>query len=105
MGLFMYAWEFAHTGIPTFYNFLYQPTPYSLTAIVDEILLLGVGFWVQSLTVLYLSTYFEFILRISFYFRITAKEMRQLRTGSNVDEDEEQRKLKSLIKDLNLVYW
>lgn len=105
IGLSTYAWQFTHTGLPPFNSFLYQPRPYSLTAFVDEILLLGGGFWVQSLTVPYLTTYFEFILRISFYFQVTAKEMRQLRTGCDIVEDEEQRKLESLIKDLTLLYW
>lgn len=97
--------EFALTGLPSFNSFFYQPLPYSLVALVDEISIVFVCVWALSLNTLYLSMYFEFILRISFYFRVTAEEMRQLRKGDNFDEDEELRKLKSLIKDLNLLYW
>lgn len=105
MSFLIFGWQFAKSGLPNFNSFLYQPTPYSVMAFVDEILFLVIAIWISSLCTFYYTMYIEFILRISFYFRVTAGEMRQLRRGENFEEDKEMEKLKFLIKDLNLVYW
>lgn len=105
MAFIMFAWEFVKSGLPQFNRFLYQPEPYSVIAYVDEILFLCSGFWMMSLCTFCTSMYMEFILRISFYLRVTGEEMRQLRKGVDFDEEKEQLKLKSLIKDLNLLHW
>lgn len=106
----LFAWEFAYSGLPQYNSFLHQPKPFSVVAFVDEILFLITGFWMMSSVTFFLCMYFEFVLRISFYFRVTAEEMRQLRRRVRVDsngegENEELQKLKLLVKDLNLLYW
>lgn len=105
MTVVLYAWQFAHSGLPHFNSFFYQPTPFSLMAFVDEILFWIPALWVISLITLYLSMYIEFILRISFYFRVMAEDMRKLRSGVDIDEGMELQKLKTLIKDLNFYHW
>lgn len=101
----LFAWEFANSWVPKFNSFLFQPEPYSIMAFVDETLFLMTGFWMMSLPNSYSSMYIDFILRISFHFHVTAEEMRQLRRGLDFDEENEHHKLKSLIKDSNLLYW
>lgn len=103
--LFMFGWEFTITGLPQFNSFFYQPEPYSVIACLEEVLLLLPCTWLLSVVTSYLCMYIDFILRISFYFRVTAEEMRQLRNGVGVDETNELQKLKSLIGDLNLFNW
>lgn len=105
MTVVLFAWEFANTGLPQFNSFLYQPTPYSVVAFVDEILFLIPALWMESFITLYFSMYIEFILRISFHFRVLAEDMRNLRRGVESAEDKELQKLKALIKDLNFYYW
>lgn len=105
MACLMFGLEFAYTGLPQFNSFLYQPTPYSVMAFVDVIAFLCPCCWTMTLCTLYLTMYIEFNLKISFYFRVTAEEMRQLRRAVNFNEEEELNKLKSLIKDLNLFHW
>lgn len=105
MNFVLFAWEFAHSGTPKFNSFLHLPKPYSVVAYVDELSFLFTGFWMMSFCTFYLLMYIEFILRISFHFRVSAEEMRQLRSGNEINEKGELQKLKSLIKDLNLLYW
>lgn len=105
MAYVMFAVAFIKTGKPTFNTVLYQPAPGSVMEIVEQIQFLVRGVWMMSLTTCYFSLYIEFILRISFNFRVLAEEMRQLRRGVDFNEEEKLQKLKSLIKDLNLLYW
>lgn len=105
MAYVIFIWDFAKSGLPRFNNLLYQPHPYSVMACLDEMSFWIVGVWVTHLANFYPCMYIDFILRISFHFRVTANEIRQLRSGVKVDEDVELEKLKSLIKDLSLLYW
>lgn len=101
----LFAWEFAKSGIPKFNSFLHIPEAYSVMAYVDQMSFLCTGFWMMSLCTFYLLMYIEFILRISFHFRVLAQDMRQLRSAVDANEEEQLHKLKVLIKDLNVLYW
>lgn len=105
MTFVVFAWEFARSGLPQFNSFLYQPTPYSVMSYVDATTFLCSGVWMMTLYSFYLSMKIELILRISFHFRILAEDMRQLRRGVNFEEEVELQKLKSFLKELNLLHW
>lgn len=101
----LFTWEFVKSGVPNFNSFFYQPTPYSCMAFLDEILFMVAGAWTISLVSFYLSMYIEFILRISLHIRVLAGDMRQLRKEVDFNEEEELKKLKFLVKNLNFYYW
>lgn len=101
----LFLCEFHNTGLPKVNSLVYPPTQFSGLSFFDEITYVGSGFWMMSMCSFFLCIYIEFILRISFHFRVLSEDMRQLRRGVDFDEDEELQKLKSFIKELNLLYW
>lgn len=100
----LFGWEFTQSGQPNYNSFFFVPKPFSVIAYVDQMFFLCSGLWMMVSVSSYLSMHIEFILRISFHFRVLAEEMRQLRKEGNCDEEMELQKLKSLIKDLNLLH-
>lgn len=95
---------FAKTGVPYFRDGIaYEP--FSIWAYTSQFMQLFVITRTMSLCTGYFAIHMEILLRISFYFRVTAEEIKQLRRGSSFDEGEELMKLKRLIKDANSYYW
>lgn len=95
---------FAKTGVPYFKDgFSYKP--FSIWAYTAQFMQLFVITRSISLGTGYFAIHIEILLRISFYFRVTAEEIRQLRRGSSFDEELELSRFKRLIKDANSLYW
>lgn len=86
----LFLCEFHNTGLPKVNSLVYPPTPFSGRSFFDEITYVG---WMMSMCSFFLCIYIEFILRISFHFRVLSEDMRQLRRGVDFDEDEELQKL------------
>lgn len=97
--------EFERTGQVLFQNFFYQPRPHSIMARVTHYTQILAICFISSAITTYFTMVIEMLLRVSFHFRVTAEEMRQLRKGEEFDESAEMDKLKSLIKDMNFLHW
>lgn len=97
--------EFVKTGVPYFTDgVLYEP--FSVWAYISQFLQVLTIARSCSLVTFYMLMYIEVLLRISFHFRVTAEEMRQLRNSLSLfDEEEELSRLKKLVQDANFLYW
>lgn len=96
--------EFAKTGVPYLQNDLFQFKPFSIFAYAITLLqTLSMVLMIYTVNTM-LPILLEVLLRIAFYFRVTAGELRLLRGGASFDEQVEFLKLKKLIKDVNLFH-
>lgn len=105
-GLFvipLFVVEFIQTGDAYFKNIFYEFTPYSLGAWVTFLIQIITILWiiVGCTTLIFVTV--ELFLRISFFFRIIADDISNLRWGAIVNEGDELWKLKKLWEEYSFL--
>lgn len=97
--------EFCYEGEVHFNIVFFDVQPFSIEAYIylayQSLLML----WMTSIWVIYTLVILELLLRVSFYFRVIADQIRELRGNESSLESKEMKKLCSLVDDFELLKW
>lgn len=100
-----FLYEFQQSGKVHFTNYFYDFEAFSFGSYLSHFSHMICMFWFASYMASYTVMVVELILRLTLFYRHCGEEVRKLRQIEYFDEEEELRKLKSIIKDYNLFHW
>lgn len=97
--------KYLDTGSIHFQNYFFQLKPYSLPSFISTFIHNWSITWITFVCSSLMVMAFEIYLRVSLYFHTMSEEIIQLRTGKTFVEEEEMKKLKSILAEYSVYQW